>query len=87
MDVTIKMKSEKYRAMQDRLTEAIRASGKSTTALARAVKLSPSSISRYESHKQEPSLDAVILLCLALNLSPTYLLFGIGEKALHTPQQ
>ncbi len=60
--------------IQKRLAEAIKQSGMSQTAIAKALNLSPSSIAHYVRGAKLPALDTLANLCKVLDADANYIL-------------
>ncbi|MDR0383887.1 MAG: helix-turn-helix domain-containing protein [Christensenellaceae bacterium] len=62
----------------ERLTEVLKEQNMSQTKLARILKVSPNTVSRWCSHNAKPDIDMLVLIAKALNESADYLL-GIAD--------
>lgn len=63
-----------------RFKDALDARGISQLDLAKALGVSPSSVSMYACGKREPSLSLLLRICTFLSLTPTELLCGEGAE-------
>ena len=68
-----------------RFANAIRSAGDLST-VSRRLGLSKSSVSRYTSEAQLPSLTMFASICREYCWSPAYLFWGVGELSLHQTQ-
>ena len=66
------------------LKRALKARGESRLSLAKALGVSPSSVSMYACGEREPSLSLLLQICDRLSLTPTELLYGenAGDREL-----
>lgn len=62
-----------------RLWRAREAVGMSETALAKALGLKKETLRAWESDRSEPRANKLVTLAGLLNVSPTWLLYGIGD--------
>lgn len=62
-----------------RLVEAIKASGKLQTQIAKEVGVAKQCISDFKSGKSNPSIQTLTLLCISLDVSADYLL-GLTDE-------
>lgn len=60
--------------IQKRITEAIRQSGMTQTAIAKAVHVKPTQICSYIKGRKLPALDTLANLCKLLDLDANYIL-------------
>lgn len=60
-----------------RLAEAIERSGKSERAISRAIGRTPSYLHSVLKENKQPSIDNLVLLATELNVSLTWLIFGV----------
>lgn len=63
------------------LKRALEARGESRLCLAKALGISPSSVSMYACGKREPSLSLLLRICDCLSVTPTELLCGSAASA------
>lgn len=60
--------------IQTRLTEVIKQSGMTQTAIAKALNITPSSIAHYIKGDKMPALDTLANLCKLLDVDTNYIL-------------
>ena len=58
----------------ERLKEILKGNGLSQTALAKKIGMSQGVVNNYCTGKREPTLDVLILICQALEISSDYLI-------------